>query len=128
MYLTPDDQVEMDLTVYSGFALVRDVRETTLPEGAVTLEYEGVAHTVEPASVRVRSLDGGALEVVRQSYQYDLLSKQSLLERYIGHKLKYVQRVAGDDNVDRIVREGVLLSIDPEIVKFGDESKSRRRG
>lgn len=121
-HVTPKDQARLDLTVYADFALVRDVREFSLPVGAVELEFEHVARTIDPTSVRVRTLNDVGVTVLRQSYQYDLLNKHSLLERYIGRKLKYSRTVQLDDNTfEKVLREGILLSIEPEIVQFGDE-------
>ncbi|XOV87667.1 MAG: DUF4139 domain-containing protein [Pseudomonadota bacterium] len=116
------DRTAIDLTIYSNFAVVRDVRETVLPSGTFDLEFEHVAHRVDGGSVMVRSLTGGnELSVLSQSYQFDLLNKQSLLERYIGRKLKYSRSVLQDNKYEKYLREGILLSIDPEIVQFGDE-------
>lgn len=119
--LTPDSRTGLALTVYSDFGVVRDVRNTTLPQGQIQLEFDGVAKTIDPSSVSARTLgDRGGIDVVRQSYQYDLLNKRSLLERYIGRKLRYSLSLPRDGAIDKVFREGTLLSIDPEIVQFGD--------
>src|SRR5688572_12089322 len=54
---TLGDQVDLAVTVYnSNVALVRDVREVTLPSGTVPLHLADVAATVNPATVHFRSL------------------------------------------------------------------------
>ena len=121
LQLARDAQTGVSLTVYSDFAVVRDVRRTTLPVGEIEVEFEDVAKTIDPASVSVRSLgEGSDLEVLRQSYQYDLLNRQSLLENFIGENLKYSLSLEQDGTLEKVFRKGVLLSINPEIVQFGE--------
>jgi hypothetical protein len=120
--ITSADHSTTSLTVYDSFALVRDVRRAVLPIGLIQLEYERVAQTVEPTSVRVVSLtaDNG-VRVLEQVYRFDLLNRQSLLEQYIGKKLKYSRSVLQGSQYEKVLREGILLSVGPEIVQFGDE-------
>lgn len=116
------NQQSLSLTVYNNFALVRDVREMILPQGEVLLEYRDVASSLKPTSVLTRTLGrGDGIRVLEQSYRYDLLNRQSLLETYIGRKLKYSRSVLQGTTYEKVLREGILLSTDPEIVDFGDE-------
>src|ERR1700757_4157542 len=47
-----NDQTDLAVTVYnSNIALVRDVRQLTLPTGAFRLKFEDIAATVNPATV-----------------------------------------------------------------------------
>ena len=113
-----EEQTELALTIYNNFALVREHREILLPEGRFQLEFEGVATTIDPTSVAIES---EALDVIEQSYRYDLLNKQTLLERFVGRKLKYTRTVLEGARFETLLREGTLLSINPEVVQFGDE-------
>ena len=83
------DRVRVALTVYnSNFALVREERRLALGTGRVALAYEDVSAHVEPASVHLRSLDAPeALSVLEQNYRYDLLTPQTLLEKYVGERV-----------------------------------------
>lgn len=122
LVLAAKDRKGLGLTVYDSFAVVRDVREAVLERGIVDVDFQDIPPTIDPASVRVASLGKEDLFSVReQTYRYDLLNKQSLLRRYIGKKLKYSRTVQEGKTYERVLREGILLSIDPEIVKFGDE-------
>ena len=54
---TQNDQTDLSLTVYnSDLALVRDVREISLPAGDFQLKFMDVAATLNPATVHFRSL------------------------------------------------------------------------
>jgi hypothetical protein len=84
------DQTDLSLTVYnSDLALVRDVRDVTLPAGDFHLKFMDVAASMNPATVHFRSLtDPGRLSVLEQNYEYDLLDPQKLLAKYVGRDLK----------------------------------------
>jgi hypothetical protein len=84
------DQTDLSLTVYnSDLALVRDVRDVTLPPGDFRLKFMDVAASMNPATVHFRSLtDPGRLSVLEQNYEYDLLDPQKLLAKYVGRDLK----------------------------------------
>ncbi|HKJ24454.1 MAG TPA: DUF4139 domain-containing protein, partial [Myxococcota bacterium] len=87
---TPADRREVAITVYNqDFGLVRETRSVGLARGPVELGFEGVASTIQPETVAIRSLAGeGALRVLEQNYRYDLLSPQKLLEKYVGRNVK----------------------------------------
>lgn len=127
--ITRRDQTALSLTIYKNFAVVRDVRRATLPRGIADVDFEDVAKTIDPASVRVKSIGREDLFTVeQQTYEYDLLNKESLLQRYIGKKLKYSRSVRTGDTYERVFREGTLLAINPEIVRFGDEVEIAPQG
>src|ERR1700730_2895468 len=69
------DQTDVNVTVYnSNIALVRDVRQLTLPSGMFSLKFADIAATVNPATVHFRSLtEPDKLSVIEQNYEYDLL-------------------------------------------------------
>jgi hypothetical protein len=99
---TLDDQVELSVTVYnSSIALVRDVREIALAPGAVDLEFQDIAATVNPATVHFRSLtEPSRVSVLEQNYEYDLLEPDKLLRKYVGKDVTLV-RIRQDGGVTR---------------------------
>src|ERR1700722_16254236 len=70
---TLTDQTDLNVTVYnSNIALVRDVRNITLPSGNFRLKFEDIAATGNPATVHFPSLtDPTKLNVLEQNYEYD---------------------------------------------------------
>jgi hypothetical protein len=77
------------ITVYNqNFGLVREIRDLSLARGLVSLEFGDVASSIQPETVHLRALDGARLTVMEQNYQYDLLSPQKLLEKYVGRTVK----------------------------------------
>ncbi|MGH9861588.1 MAG: DUF4139 domain-containing protein, partial [Candidatus Acidiferrales bacterium] len=90
---TLDDQVDLALTVYnSNIALVRDVRQLSLPEGVFDIRFMDIAASVNPATVHFRSLsEPASLGVLEQNYEYDLLDPQKLLQKYVGREVTLVR-------------------------------------
>jgi hypothetical protein len=90
---TLGDQVDLALTIYnSNLALVRDVRQISLPTGTFNLRFTDVAATVNPTTVHLRSLSGSAgLNVLEQNYEYDLLEPEKILRKYVGRTVKVIR-------------------------------------
>jgi hypothetical protein len=118
-----DSRTDLSITVYNNnFALVRETRASILPRGLVEVEFQDVPKTIDPTSVTVKSLGKGRqLSVLEQNYQYDLLNKETLLSKFVGKKLKYSRTILEGASYEKILREGNLLAMSPEIVDFGDE-------
>lgn len=90
-----------------GYALVRDGRKMTLAAGNGVLRFTDVAKRIDPTTVAFESLtDPAGTRVVEQNYQYDLVSSEKLLERYVGEKIA-VEQLRGNE-VEKI--GGTLLS------------------
>lgn len=89
---TATDRTAVNVTIYNnGYGLVRERRAVQLPHGALTLRYEDVAAQIEPASVQLRSLDAPrALSVAEQDFEFDLLSPDKLLAKYVGRTVTLI--------------------------------------
>ena len=88
--VTWDAQRAVAVTIYNGnLGLVRDVREARLPTGRQEVQFEDVATQIDPTTVHLGSLtDPAGLTIVEQNYEYDLLSSQKLLEKYVGKRVR----------------------------------------
>jgi hypothetical protein len=89
---TPADQKSMSLTIYNNdLGLVKDVRSIELKNGVQNLWFEGVAGQIDATSVHIRSVDApSALRVLEQNFEYDLISPEKLMEKYIGQMVELV--------------------------------------
>ncbi len=125
-----EEQSNVTVTVYNGnFALIHEEREVVFPSGRFEVEFRDVPSRIEPSSVLVSSSRGkDSLQVLEQSYRFDLLNKTALLERFIGRKVKYSRSVIEQGHFEKVLREGRLLSINPEVVQFGDEIEIEPEG
>jgi len=121
---TEQDQKDLAVTVYnSNVALVRDVRRLRLPAGAVDLRYMDIAAQVNPATVHIVSLTAPKeLTVLEQNYEYDLLSPQKLLQKYIGKELTLVRLVEENNSTKEVPVKATLLAYNEGPVwKVGNE-------
>ena len=91
-----------------------------LPTGPIELEFTGVTQTILPPTVSISSAASGGFSAHQQNYRFDLMNPNSLLERFVGSNVKYSKFLLQEKGYEKVLREGILLSIDPEIVKFGD--------
>jgi hypothetical protein len=121
---TLKDQTDLAVTVYnSNIALVRDVRQVALPNGAFDLSLLDIAASVNPATVHVRSLsEPNRLGILEQNYQYDLLDPQRLLRKYVGREVTLVRtrQEAGTTRQEE-VRAQLLAFNDAPVWKIGNE-------
>lgn len=95
----------LDVTVYNhDMALVREVRRVELPEGLFTLEFREVPSRIMPNTLIVGGGDKAGFELLEQNYEFDLISKEKILEKYVGRPLAWIQ-----EDGSRI--DGELLSV-----------------
>jgi hypothetical protein len=100
------------VTVYnSGRGLVTDRRTAKLPVGKIRLNFGDVAQKIMPETVAITSPSNPTgLSVIEQNYEYDLLSPQKMLEKYIGKKilLSFVKLQNNSEVIEQ--KEALLLS------------------
>ncbi len=121
---TLDDQVDLALTIYnSNIALVRDVRQLSLPSGIFDLRFMDIAATVNPATVHFRSMsEPGRVGVLEQNYQFDLLEPNKLLQKYVGRELTLI-RARQENGTTRYdeVKATLLAFNNGPVWKIGNE-------
>ena len=111
----------VSITVYNqNFGLVREIRTLDLPSGLIALEYGDVASSIQPETVYIRPLSGGPLQVLEQNYQFDLLSPQKLLEKYVGRTVN-VYRTNPQTGVDEAIEAEVVSVNGGTILRIGGE-------
>jgi len=106
------DQTDLNVTVYnSNIALIRDLRQLSLPSGAFRLKFMDIAATVNPATVHFRSLtDPQKLSVIEQNYEYDLLEPAKLLHKYVGKEVTLVRTYQESGTTKHEETKAILLS------------------
>src|SRR6202795_2854462 len=106
------DQTDLAVTVYnSNIALVRDVRQLTLPRGNFRLKFMDIAATVNPATVHFRSLtEPDKVGVLEQNYEYDLLEPAKLLNKYVGKEVTLVRSYMENGSTKREEIKATLLA------------------
>jgi hypothetical protein len=100
----------VSVTIYRDlFALVTETRTVDLPEGAVTLVFEGVVDTLIPQSAVIgdtgRSVD-------ESNYDFERLSPASLLEKSIGKEVMLSRTDEKTGNVRQVPAVVVAANTD----------------
>jgi hypothetical protein len=92
------------LTVYNGgFAVVREVRGLDIAaDGKV--QFQDVASAIDATTVHFKSLTDPQAKLLEQNYQYDLVSADKLLQKYIDLPIEVVS--------SEKTYSGTLLSFD----------------
>lgn len=94
-----------------GYAVVKQERPVDVKQGVSTIRFTDVAAHIEPTTVMFESLtDPANTRVLEQNFQFDLVSRDKLMERYLDKEITLVQ-VQGD-KAQQIT--GKLLSSGPE--------------
>lgn len=100
-----------------GYAMVRDDRTMKLKPGRSQISFTDVAALIDPTTVTFASLDDPATRVLEQNFQFDLVSTQKLLLKYIDRQIS-VDKPNGN-SVSTIT--GTLLSAVDGIVLRGSD-------
>jgi len=104
------------LTVYNqNFAVVKEVRTLNLPQEVSAISFRDVARQIDATSVHFKSLtDPAGTVVLEQNYEFDLVSADKLLDKYIDKKIGVVTKQGQK-------YEGTLLSFDAaQVVMQGE--------
>lgn len=117
------DQQEVAVTIYNdNLALVKDVRKVPLTAGASALAFRDVSARMRAETALMRSLSSpGALRVQEQNFDFDLLTPQKMLEKYVGKQVKVVRThpTTGAESVETATvlsaNNGVVLQIGQRI-------------
>ena len=79
-----------------GYALIRQERAVNLDKGRTLIRFTDVAAQIDPTTVSFTSLtDPEGTRVIEQNYQFDLVSTDKLLEKYIDNEIT-VEQQRGD--------------------------------
>jgi hypothetical protein len=101
-----------------GYAVIRQERDLDLNKGRNAVRFTDVAALIDPTTVVFESLtDGKGTTVLEQNYQFDLVSADKLLQKYIDRPIA-VEQVRGQATE---VFNGTLLSTQGGLVLRRDD-------
>lgn len=102
------------LTVYNqDLGVVTEQRRLRIPAGTGWVRFRDVPARIDPTSVHLRAADGRELTVLEQNYEYDLVSSEKILERYLDSAVKVILE-------EGRLYEGTLLSARGGSLVLGD--------
>ena len=118
---TLDDQKSVAVTIYNeNLALVKDQRKIQLGSGQNTLAFRDVSAQMRPETALLRSLSSpGKLSVIEQNFDFDLLTPQKLLEKFVGKSVGVIKTnpATGAETTEQAQ---VLAANNGVVLKMGD--------
>ena len=115
------------LTVYNGgYAVVREIRPVEIAPGGI-VKFKDVASAIDATTVHFKSLTDPAAKLLEQNYQYDLVSADKLLKKYVDRDIevickdkKYGGRLLSFDGRQLVLQEpkgGIIMVQRPDNVQ-----------
>ncbi|MDR2560582.1 MAG: DUF4139 domain-containing protein [Holophagales bacterium] len=113
---TLKDQQSLAVTIYnSNLALVKDQREVKLPKGPFQLAFQEVSAQIRPETAILRNLTSPKdFWIAEQNFDFDLLTPQKLLEKYVGEKVEVIRAVP--PNQAEIREQATVLATNSGVV------------
>lgn len=110
------DRTGLSLTVYQdGYGIVHDRRRVELSGDTTLLRFEDVARRLMPETVL---LDVPGADVLEQSFDFDVLTPQSLIARSVGHEIQ-VYRPHPETGEDRVETARILSAEAGVVLEIG---------
>jgi hypothetical protein len=130
---TLKDQKALAVTIYNeNLALVKDLRELRLPKGEARLAFQEVSAQIRPETALLRNLTAPHdFWVAEQNFDFDLLTPQKLLDKYVGEKVTVVRSVPNAEGAGaKEVREEatVLATNGGTVLQFADRIETSAPG
>jgi hypothetical protein len=116
---TLNDQKSVAVTIYNGdLALVKDTRNVTFKTGLNSLALRDVSAQIRPETALLRSINApGSLTLLEQNFDFDLLTPEKLLEKYVGKTVSIIKThpTTGAETTEKATvlsaNNGVVLKI-----------------
>lgn len=119
------EQQSVSVTIYNkNLALIKDRRSIVLPAGLHTLAFREVSAKIKPETALV---NGGNLTVLEQNFEYDLLTPQSLLHKYVGREVT-MNRLHPVTGEEQSVQAKVLSAGNGVVLQVGNRIETEVSG
>ncbi len=118
---TASDQSSVAVTIYNdNLALVKDARRVRLGRDFNQLAWREVSAQMRPETAQLRNLSNPAgFRLQEQNFDFDLLTPQKLLEKYVGRGVSVIRTHPGTD-VETREAATVLSTNNGVVLKFAD--------
>ncbi|MEO0101626.1 MAG: DUF4139 domain-containing protein [candidate division WOR-3 bacterium] len=122
-FLLAKTQGEVQLTVYNqNLGLVREERKINLRAGIQEVKFTDVAANIDATSVHFQSLTApNEAVVLEQNFEYDLISRDKLLEKYIDKEIEILRRFGVSGEKSEVLKGKLLSTKGGLTVKVGDQ-------
>ena len=116
---TLNDQQNVAVTIYNqDLALVKDTRKVNIKAGLNALALRDVSAQMRPETALLRSINApGSLTLLEQNFDFDLLTPQKMLEKYVGKTVGIIKTnpITGVETTEQATvlaaNNGVVLKV-----------------
>jgi hypothetical protein len=118
---TAADQHAVAVTIYNdNLALVKDARQVRLVRDFNQLAWRGVSAQMRPETAQLRNVSNpGGFSLQEQNFDFDLLTPQKLLEKYVGREVSVI-RTHPTSGAETRETATVLATNGGVVLKFAD--------
>ena len=117
---TAADREATAVTVYNDdLALVKEKRKLTLAPGLTRLSLREVSAQMRPETALLRAVTGRPISLVEQNFDFDLLTPQTLLDKYVGREVTVI-RSHPTTGEERREKATVLAAGQGTVLRFAD--------
>ncbi len=116
---TLSDQKHVSVTIYNqNLALVKDERSIDLRKGKNRIAWRDVSAQIRPETALFHA-NGEALTPLEQNFDFDLLTPESLLQKYVGKEVEVIKTnpATGAETRERAT---VLAATNGIVLKYAD--------
>ena len=123
--VSQDAVKSLNVTVYNnGLGLVKDTRSVSFKKGENALSFLGVSAQIQPETAL---FSGQGLSVLEQNFYFDLLSRESLLRKFMGKNVQVIE--THELSGKKTIEDAKVLSVDAGLVlKIGDRIETDYKG
>lgn len=114
------DRDEVAVAIYNdSLALIKEVRRLDLDRGMNDVALRDVSAKMRPETASLRAVSGAPLRLVEQNFDFDLLTPQKLLDKYVGQGVTVIRTNPATGAETREPAQ-VLATNGGTVLKFAD--------
>jgi hypothetical protein len=115
-----DSRSEVAVAIYNdSLALIKETRRLDLERGENDITLRDVSAKMRPETASLRALTGAPLRLIEQNFDFDLLTPQKLLDKYVGRSVGVI-RSNPATGVETRETAQVLATNNGVVLKFAD--------
>ncbi len=115
-----EDRDEVAVAIYNdSLALIKEVRRLDLDKGVNDIALRDVSARMRPETASLRAVTGAPLRLIEQNFDFDLLTPQKLLDKYVGQSVTVIRTNPATGAETREAAQ-VLATNGGTVLKFAD--------
>ncbi|HTY04418.1 MAG TPA: DUF4139 domain-containing protein [Rhodocyclaceae bacterium] len=115
-----EDREDVAVAIYNdSLALIKETRRIDFDHGVNDIALRDVSARMRPETAALRAISGPPLRLIEQNFDFDLLTPQTLLDKYVGQTVGVI-RTNPATGVETRESAQVLATNSGTVLKFAD--------